>query len=69
MIPLPTTFISTSASLDTNAKLKRNNEITIAQIKKKSPPDAIVISQDLGAQKRAGICLEVIKNFLARFQF
>lgn len=42
-------------------KVKRNNEITIAQIKK-SPPDAIVISPGPGRPEEAGICLEVIKE-------
>lgn len=44
-------------------EVRRNNEVTIAEIESKLRPDRIVISPGPGTPDEAGISLDVLKNF------
>jgi len=52
-------------SIDSNIKVARNDEISVAEIKQMAP-DFLVISPGPGKPSDAGICVEAVRNLCAR---
>ncbi len=52
-------------SINPNIKVVRNNEITIQEIKNLNP-EKIILSPGPGKPSDAGICIDVVKNFVGK---